>query len=275
MIMNKAEIFSRLHLLPPMPQVIHEVMASFRDDKLDSDVLASMIARDQALSAKVLRVANSSFYGLSRQVASIQDATAVLGFDCVWSLVLYTVSAKIFPSAQGGLFDRNQYWKRSFRVASYAKAVAQGLHLEPKMAYTAGMFHDVGQLLLDACIPDQFAKILRQQNSSGLSLIEIEQSQWDFDHVLIGTEIARLWNFPVKVEDAIHYWRTPEHEPFEPFAGVIHAATLLESGLFADSFIEKLPGVLRDKLHVNWKSLEAYLPDSAQLQAEANSMVGS
>ena len=275
MTISKNEILSKLHQLPSMPQVVQEVMASLQNKKLDISVLASMIARDQGLSAKVLRVANSSFYGQPRNVASVQDAVVVLGFNCVWSLVLAAGLANVFPVAPGSLFDRNEYWQRSFRVAGYAKAVAQGLHQEPQMAFTAGLFHEVGQLVLDVCIPDQFSQVLLQQKNSALSLVEIELSQWDFDHALIGGEMARQWSFPSEIEHAVHYWRTPEQKPFQPVTGLIHAAVLLESGFRADHFIEKLPGTLRDKLQINWKSIAAYMPDPNQLEEEAGWMAAS
>ena len=275
MTISKIEMFSRLHHLPSMPQVVQKIMASLQNNKLGITMLAAMIARDQGLSAKVLRVANSPFYGLSRNVASVQDATVILGLNCVRSLVLAAEFANTFPVAPGSLFDRNEYWQHSFRVASYAKAVAQGLHQEPHMAFTAGLFHEVGQLLLDACIPDQFSQVLLQQKNSALSLVEVELSQWDFDHALIGAEMARQWNFPGEIEHAIRYWRTPEQEPFQPVTGLIHAAVLLESGFRADHFIEKLPGTLRDKLQINWKSIAAYMPDPNQLEEEAGLMAAS
>lgn len=275
MTLSKNEIFSRLHQLPSMPQVVQEIMASLQNNELDIGVLESMIMRDQGLSAKVLRMANSPFYGLPRNVASVQDATVVLGINCVRSLVLAIGFAHAFPVVPGSLFDRNEYWQRSFRVAGYAKAVAQGLHQEPQMAFTAGLFYEVGQLLLDACIPDQFSQVLQQQKTSALSLVEIERSQWDFDHALIGAEMARRWSFPGEIEHAIHYWRTPEQEPFQPIAGLIHAAVLLESGLRAEDFIEELPGTLRHKLQINWKSIAACMPDPNQLAEEASLMVAS
>jgi HD-like signal output (HDOD) protein len=161
MTISKEEVLAKLHQLPSMPAVIQEIMASFNNENLDSSALAEMIARDQGLSAKVLRVANSPFYGLPRTIASIQDAVVVMGFNAVRSLVLSAGFVHAFPPVAGSHFDREAYWKRSFRVAGYAKALAQSLRQEPQMAFTAAMFHDIGQLVLDACIPEQFAQVLQ------------------------------------------------------------------------------------------------------------------
>lgn len=266
-VITKDQIFAKLHQLPAMPAVVQEVMASFKNDKLDSAVLAGKIAQDQGLSARVLRVANSSFYGLPRKVGSVQDAVVVLGFNSVRSLVLSAGFVHAFPPAPGSSFDRQAYWMRSFRVAAYTKALAECLRQGQQMAFTAGMFHDIGQLVLDVCIPEQFAGVLEWQKASRLDLAGVEQAELGFDHVSIGTEMARRWNFPPEIEHAIHYWRTPEHEPFEPVTGMVHVAALLESGLNGGDLMACLPETLCDRLQITWKRIEACLPQPDQLDA--------
>lgn len=270
---NKNEIFARLHQLPAMPIVVQEVMDSFRDDKLDSTVLAHRIAQDQGLSAKVLRVANSSFYGLPRKIGSIQDAVVVLGFNTVRSLVLSAGFVHAFPPVPGSPFDRQAYWRRSFRVAAYTGALAQYLHQGQKMAFAAGIFYDIGQLVLDMFIPEQFARVLERQKASGLGLAELEQAEFGFDHALIGAEMARRWNFPPDIEHAIRYWRTPEHELFEPVTGMVHVAVLLEQGLRGDALMKCLPTMLGDRLKINRECIEACLPEPDQIDAGADLML--
>ena len=275
---NKDEIFARLHQLPAMPTVVQEVMDSFKNANLDSATLAHMIAQDQGLSAKMLRVANSPFYGLPRKIGSIQDAIAVMGFNSVRSLVLSVGFMRAFPPVPPvpqSLFDRHAYWKRSFRVGGYAQVLAQSLRRDRQMVFTAGIFHDIGQLVLDICIPQQFANMLQRQKTSGLSLIEIEQSELGFDHALIGAEMARRWNFPPEIEAATRYWRTPEHEPFEPAAAMVHIAVLLECGLSGEELMAHLPETLRDRLGISWERIEAFLPESDQLDAEADLMLAA
>jgi len=270
---SKKEIFAQLHQLPAMPAVVQEVIASFRNDDLDSAALARKIARDQGLSAKVLRVANSTFYGLPRKVGSIQDAVTVIGINSVRSLVLSVGFMHAFPSTPGSSFDRQAYWKRSFRVAAYAKALAQCLRQDMEIAFTAGMFHDIGELVLDVCIPEQFAGMLERQKTSGMSLDGIEQAELGCDHAEIGAEVARRWNFPPEIEHAVRYWRMPEHKPFEPVTGIVCVATLLESGLSGDELMAQLPATLRDRLKISWERIEAYLPEPEQLDAGADLML--
>ncbi len=270
MTISQKEIIAKLHRLPSLPLAVQAVVASFNDPDLDTASLAHKIAQDQGLSARVLRVANSSFYGLPRKVGSIQDAVVVLGFDAVRSLVLSAGVIQAFPPAPGSLFDRQTYWQRSFRVALISKALAKSLRLNQQLAFTAGMFYDVGQLVLDLCIPQQFAGMLKQQPTSGLSLIEIERSELGFDHATIGAEVIRLWNFPSEIERVVRDWHQPGREPFEPLVWIVYAAVLLESGMGSEELMEQLPKGVRERLQITAERIEVCLPDSDQLNAAAD-----
>jgi putative nucleotidyltransferase with HDIG domain len=270
---DKSTIFDKLHQLPAMPLVVQELMGSFRNVNAGSATLARQIALDQGLSAKVLRVANSSFYGLPREIGSIQDAVTVLGFDSVRSLVLSAGFMRAFPAGVKGAFDYEAYWVRSFRVATYTEALSSCMGGTRQLAFTAGMFHDVGQLILNVCIPEKFAAILEQEKKTGFNLLDIEKTALGYDHAEIGAEMARRWNFPAQIENAIHYWRDPAHAPFEAVTGLVYVATLLESGLRGEALMVQLPEALCQRLEVNWQRMEACLPQAEQLDALANLML--
>jgi putative nucleotidyltransferase with HDIG domain len=259
-----------------MPQVVQEVMASFRDPNVGSAILARKIELDQGLSSRVLRVANSSFYGLAREVGTIQDAVTVLGFDTVRSLV---VSAgfmhAFFEVGSNELFDRHAYWMRNFRVATYTEALAKCLGGVQQLSFTSGLFHDVGFLVMGICVPEKFAELLTQQKASGLTLVEVEREMLGFDHAVIGAEMAKRWNFPPKIEHAIHYWRTPESVSFEPITGMVHVAALLESGLSGDALMGRLSKTLRDRLQLSWERIEPCMPQRDELDAAANLMLSA
>jgi putative nucleotidyltransferase with HDIG domain len=274
--MDKSAILDKLHQLPAMPQVVQEVMDSFRDPDVGSAILAHKIELDQGLSARVLRVANSSFYGLAREVGSIQDAITVLGFDTVRSLVVSAGFVHTFSqTTPGDLFDRHAYWMRSFRVATYTEALAKCLGGMRQLSFTSGLFHDVGQLVLSICIPEKFAEILAQQKTSGLSLVEVEREVLGFDHAVIGAEMAKRWNFPPKIEHAIHYWRMPESVSFESITGMVHVAVLIESGLSGDALMNLMPKTLCDRLQISWERIEPCMPQPDELDAAANLMMAA
>jgi len=267
----RKEILSKLHQLPTLPAVVQEVIASFQDAEMDTTSLADKIARDQGLSAKVLRVANSSFYGLSRKVGTIQDAVVVLGFDTVRSLVLSAGMMKAFPPTSGSSFDRQAYWQHSFRVAAIAKALARHFQQGQQLAFTSGIFCDVGQLVLDLCIPQQHSEVLQRQPDSGLSLLEFERAELGFDHAEIGAELMRLWNFPDEIEQVVRYWHLPEQSPvFNPLVCIVYMAESVERGVALEELKARFMQTKCNQMAVQWELIAAVLPQAEQLQEAAS-----
>jgi putative nucleotidyltransferase with HDIG domain len=266
MSVSQQELITKLYQLPSLPGVVQDVIASFGDPALDIPSLVYKISLDQGLSAKLLRVANSSFYGLPRKIGSVQDAVVVLGFDVVRSMVLSAGIAKTLPSTPGSLFDRHAYWRKSFRVAVFSKAMARMLRDEPQLAFTAGMFHDIGLLVLDLCLPQQFAELLQVQAATGEDLIGVARRELGFDHASTGAEIIRRWNFPVEIERVAADCLRLEKVPIDPMAGIVHLSILLERGLTGADLMESLPQRLKDTLNISWERIEECLPTRVQLE---------
>ena len=265
---DRKELLAKVHQLPSLPLVLQELIASFNNANLDTVSLAHKIEHDQGLSAKVLRMANSSFYGLPRKVGSIQDAVTVLGFDTVRSLVLSTGMIHAFQHLPHSQFDRQAYWQHCFRVATISHTLTQKLHQAQPLAFTAGMFCEIGQLILDLCIPQQFSELIRQQANSELSLVELERSEWGFDHFDIGADIVRHWNFPLEIELLIRNWNHPEWQTTpDPLACVVHIATSLESGIDEEALISKLSHTCCAQIPITWQQIKENLPTSEQLES--------
>jgi HD-like signal output (HDOD) protein len=269
---DKRFILDKLHQIPAVPMVVHEVMGSFRNEDTGSAELAHKISFDHGLSSRVLRVANSPFYGLQREVGTIQEAVMVLGFDSVRSLVVSAGFVRAFSESKNELFDRHEFWVRSFRIATYTEALTQRIAGDRQLAFTAGMFHDIGLLVLDVCVPELFIDILHRQQTSGEPLLALERSVLGFDHAEIGGDIAKRWNFPPRIEHAIRYWRKPEREPSDPTTDMVHIAVLLDQGLRGDDLMQRMPERLRKMVEDRWGEVEAVLPQAEQLDVVARLM---
>ncbi|MBU1692154.1 MAG: HDOD domain-containing protein [Gammaproteobacteria bacterium] len=267
------EILDNLHQLPAIPAVVQELIQNFDNPALDSQHLAQKISQDQALVAKVLRVANSAFYGLPRQVGSTQEAVVVLGFGTVRSLVLSAGFIDAFSaSTAAACVDREHYWQRSLVVATYARAVAKCLRQDPETAFSAGLLHNIGIMVLDLCAHERFAVVWQNaQNSDGDKLIQAERATFGFDHAELGAEVAHRWKFPAAIEDAIRYHYQPGHQPFQILTGVVQVARVLalssEEGLPEDKWFARIPQVLRDALKLEGGKLHKCLPLPEQLEA--------
>lgn len=274
------EILDNLHQLPAIPAVVQELIQNFDNPALDSQHLAQKISQDQALVAKVLRVANSAFYGLPRQVGSTQEAVVVLGFGTVRSLVISAGFINAFSaSTPAACVDREHYWQRSLVVATYAKAVAKCVRQDSEMAFTAGLLHDIGIMVLDVCAHERFAIVWKNAQGDGDELIQAERAAFGFDHAELGAEVAHRWKFPSAIEDAIRYHYQPEHQPFQILTGVVQVARMLalasEEDCPEDEWFARIPQTLRDALKLNRDKLHKCLPQPEQLEAAKNLMTGS
>lgn len=271
------EILDNLHQLPSIPAVVQELMSSFDDPDLDSQHLAQKIGQDQALAAKVLRVANSAFYGLPRQVGSIQEAVVVLGFSTVRSLVLSAGIIDAFTSASPACVDHRRHWQRSLATATYARAVARSLRQGSDMAFSAGLLHDIGIMVLDVCDHERFAALWQATEAGERGLIEAERAALGFDHAELGAEVARRWKFPPAIEEAIRHHYQPGHQPFQTLTGIVQVAALLarcdEEGVPAGEWFERIPQGLRDALRLDRERLEKCLPQPEQMAAAQSQML--
>ncbi len=263
---DRKELLAKLHQLPTLPLVLQELIASLNQPDLNITSLVLKIEHDQGLSAKVLRMANSPFYGLPREVGSISDAVTILGFDTIRSLVLSTGMMKDFPVSPGSLFDRKVYWQRCYRVAVISKALSKNLPDGQPLAFIAGQFCEIGQIILDICIPQIFSELIMKQAKSDLSLIEIERTELGFDHYEIGAEIIRLWNFPLEIEQLVRLWSTPELlATSDSLACLVHTADLIESGYIGEELMSKITATWCSKLQLTWQQIESSLPDFEKL----------
>lgn len=270
-------VLNKLHQLPSIPAVVQELIASFDNPELDSQKLAFKIGQDQALSAKVLRVANSAFYGLPRQVGSIQEAVTVLGFSTIRSLVLSAGFIDTFATSGADCIDRKLYWQNSMATAAYAKAIAKCLRQDVEMAFSAGLLNDIGILVLDVCDHERFAELWQRVQESGGVLVETEHAAFGFDHAELGAEVARRWKFPHAIEEAIRNHYQPVQKPFQKLTGIVQLAALLarfdREMLPGDEWFEKIPLVLRDALHLEQVAFMKCLPLPEQLEAAKNQML--
>lgn len=271
------EILNNLHQLPSIPAVVQELISNFDNPELDSQHLAQKIGQDQALAAKVLRVANSAFYGLPRQVGSIQEAVVVLGFNTVRSLVLSAGIIDAFATASPACVDHRRHWQRSLDTATYARAVAKCLRQDSETAFSAGLLHDIGIMVLDVCDHERFAALWQATEAGENGLIEAERAALGFDHAELGAEVARRWKFPPVIEEAIRRHYQPEYQPFQPLTGIVQAAAILarlgEEEVPADQWFARIPQTLRNALKLDQERLEKCLPQPEQVEAAKNQML--
>lgn len=265
--------------LPVLPVVVQEVIACLGDPDVDVGVLGRKIARDPVLGARLLRVANSAFYGLSKQVATPHDAIVVMGLSQVRSLVLAAGLAAALPERPHG-FDRRAHWQRSFGVATTAQALARRLRGPADSAFIAGILHNIGELVLDVCLAEAFAAARGKARDEGMPLRDAERQVLGFDHTEVGAEAARQWKLPEAIEHAIRHCHDPAIAATAPVSACVATACLLDGHVRTRGAAGGepaplvIPDALREVVPLDDASLLACVPDAGQTETAAALLLG-
>src|SRR5512132_1939582 len=146
-------VVARVRELPALPAVVTELLVCFEQDNVRTDAIAERIARDQAIAARTLRLANSSFYGMPCEVKTIREAIAVLGLRSARTLVTAVALRNRFGATPAAGIDLDAFWRHTIATALAARSLARTLHTARDEAFTAGLLHDIGRLVLATGYP--------------------------------------------------------------------------------------------------------------------------
>lgn len=219
---NMQKIFDRVLDMPSISKVVQELIQSFNDPRANVDDITKKIRMDQALSAKVLRLANSARYGAGRKVASIDSAVVMLGFDALKTLVVASGVSAAFRKVPH--LDMKEYWRETFLVANVSKYIAKHAKLDGETAFTCGLMHSVGEVLLYMADGDAMLEI-DALSKEGANRIHLEVKRLGVDYAQVGEELAKRWKFPDQITHAVgqHAHVVSEKSP-DPYAVIVHLA---------------------------------------------------
>ncbi len=225
------DVIGKVHDLPSLPAAVVELLASLEREGISAEILAEKISYDQALVAKTLRLANSSFYGLQQEAATIQDAIAVLGTRSIGALVTAAVVVSEFETGQARFFDFPAFWRHSIGTALCAKELARQSGMVQERAFTAALLHDVGRLVLVTHFPRHYKATVAYRAEHDCCLIDAEGATLGIDHAVVGRALAQHWNFAPAILDAIGNHHAPDEGDAISLAGVVHVADAMAHAL--------------------------------------------
>jgi putative nucleotidyltransferase with HDIG domain len=246
--------------LPSLPAVVMELLGNIDQEDIDISVLAKKVSHDQALTAKTLRLANSSLYSLQVKVTTIQQAITFLGFQTTRNLITTAAITGCFPTGLCAGFDDRAFWRHSIATAVCARVLARRMRFNQDYAFTAGLLHDIGRLVLVTRFPEQYAQVLARRTREDEYLQDSERAVLGLDHVDAGVALAQHWNFSDTMRQAIAYHHDPEVTGAGFLATIVHVANAVVHSLdLARDEEELVPAVSA----VAWTALglseEAYL----------------
>lgn len=209
--------------LPPVPEVAARLIESFNQDDVDLMAVAREIDRDPALAARLLQQANSAFFRLLRPVATVRDAAMVLGLNKVRAIVLSVALKDGFHGVGGMPLD--PFWHYSFSAAVLARYICEPMQLDPNIAFTTGLLHGVGELVMHMGMPERMAELNRGTPLLDVARAEAQYQRLGYSYAEVGAALAREWRLPKPMVEAIgHHARPLEGESAQPLAAVVHLA---------------------------------------------------
>jgi len=229
-----AAIVEDVDSLPSLPSIVMKLIEVVNASDSSAEDAAELIEKDPALTSKMIRLANSAFYGIPRSISSVTSAVVVLGFNTIRSLVLSASVVKMFEGKH--VIDIDRFWKHSVVTAMASKIIVRHLMgvrmMDPESAFCAGVLHDIGMLIFSQYMTEDYAKVCEYAKKNSTPLLEAEDKVLGVNHAQMGKILADRWSLPSDLEYAIVYHHTPEEaDKAIPLVNVIHLADTISHDL--------------------------------------------
>ncbi len=243
---------SSIKNLPTLPTIADNVIKLTQNPDSTAFDIATAISQDQALASKVLRRANSAYYGFPRKITTINYAIVILGLNNIKNIVLSTSIMDRFSMTDNNeLLDRRDFWKHSLLCGIISKKIAD--HMGIKTAeeiFMCGLLHDFGKLILDQFFNTEFMNALTLSRTKKITLMEAENSVFGFNHAGVGALLLKRWGLPVSLVKAVKNHHNPD-ETRDGFrtASIVHVADYLCRRIGIGSGGDKVLPVLNKKAY--------------------------
>lgn len=209
----------RIENLPTLPSIVMELDRMLQDYNTPMEKLTQIIEKDQAMVPKLLKLVNSAFFGLRSQISEVPRAIALLGFNTVRNAIVSVSIVESFkPNGKPTDFDIKFFWAHSIAVAVVSKHLSHEMHFRsPEAAFTGGLLHDIGKIVLALYFPDLFNNVRMSVKKNKLSFYDAEKSEIPVAHPQIGAYMAKKWSLPSFLVEIIqdHHEVTENSEAFD------------------------------------------------------------
>ncbi|MBN2073810.1 MAG: HDOD domain-containing protein [Actinobacteria bacterium] len=192
--------------LPVIPQIAMDIMSYVDDEKTSMKQISDIISNDPSLSAQILKVANSAFYGLSKHVGSLELALIILGLREIKNIIFMMSVFKLFPHDIKFSFNKIDFMKHSILTAQTMKLLAGRFKINFESSpFLAGLLHDIGKIFLDQHFHQQYMKVIKEVNKNKKFMYQAEAEVLGTDHAEVGAALATRWDFPEDIQESIKY----------------------------------------------------------------------
>lgn len=213
--------------LPALPQVVLKVMELTEDPNSTAQDINNVLSQDQGMTARVLKLANSAFYGFPRRISTVTDAIVLLGFRTIRSIVLAaSVNDILMQEMEGYALERGELWKHSQCSAMAARLIARRVKYSGlDVAYTAALLHDIGKVILNQYMQEAYQEVLDKVTADNIPFMQAEDIILGFNHGQVGAQVAEKWNLPLELVEAISLHHQPDlAQENQRLTAIVHIA---------------------------------------------------
>ena len=259
--------------MPAFPQSVQRILELTRDVNCSPKDLVQVIDKDPVVTVKVLRVVNSAYYSLPKQITSINHAVVYLGFNTIKNLALSIAAIGMLPTHNAAGFDGQQYLLHSLATASIAKQLALRVEdADPMDCFIAGLLHDFGKVVFAQFMPAEFRKALELSQWNETSLHQALREVIGVDHAVVGAMLVEKWRFAPSLVETIRHQYGTDLKDTDMIACVFAANQIskkLEFGFGGNPWVEELPPTIVKRLGGTLDEVIASLGDLAPMFEEA------
>lgn len=271
-------IVNKVEDMKVLPEIINKIIVLTDDPDSTVHDMEEVILQDQVLTTKILRLANSAYYGYARKISTISQATVLLGFQAIKGIALAsTVRTYLTNELRGYSLEKNELWSQSQTCAIVSRFIAKSIkYYNPEEAYIAGLLRDIGKTILNQHMEKEYMEVLLKMEKGNISFLDAEKEVLGFGHAEIGEKIAEKWNLPKDLVEAIGYHHTPELAIINPLlVSIVHIADaitmMMGVGLGLDGLSYSLSPIAIDNLNLDELQFQTIISQVSDLIKDEDS----
>ncbi|MCP4581264.1 MAG: HDOD domain-containing protein [candidate division Zixibacteria bacterium] len=231
--MIKDQIFAKLDSIKGIsspPTILKEILGLINDQDVSNKDLADIILKDPSITVRLLKIANSSYYGVSRDITSVNQAIMVIGLKAVKYFILsISVFSQVSAKKDKSNLDQKQLWTHFLETAVTSRKIAEHINYElPDEVYVAGLLHDIGLILLESNFPDEYGEVLNYAKE-GEDLCQAEKKVFGVDHQEVAEYVSQKWNMPKKLHEPLCKHHLNSEEDIEKMSTITKIVCLADS----------------------------------------------
>ncbi|MCK5706743.1 MAG: HDOD domain-containing protein [Candidatus Aureabacteria bacterium] len=256
-------IIKKIDTLPTLPTTFAKINSLMKNSRTSANDISEVISKDQVLTARLLQLVNSTFYGFPGRITTVSGAVVILGFNALKNLVLSSSVFDIFQvSGSSGVLDLNEFWKHSIACAVTSRLIGKIIDYEDtEELFVAGLLHDIGKLVEIQHLQASFGGVIERTKEKRITIYEAEKEILGFTHCDIGGLLGKRWKLPASLGEAIEAHNDfKKAKKYPKIVATVHLADILvrakEIGYPGDDYVPEIDGAAWEALGLGLSYIE-------------------